>query len=187
MWMAKKPIRICSNEDCNEIHYAKGLCKYHYEHTAERQAKIKALKSSSKYKQSQKDYQSRLEVKAKIKERRERPEVKAKRKSKESTIRLKVLNHYSKKLSKSNIPCCNCCGENFHIDFLALDHIKGRKAMNSEPELVRLGYHSKKTGLRLYEWIIENNFPKGFQILCHNCNFAKGLTNNNKCPHQNHT
>ena len=32
---------------------------------------------------------------------------------------------------------------------------------------------------------IENNYPKGFQILCHNCNVAKGLIgNNNTCTHE---
>ena len=29
---------------------------------------------------------------------------------------------------------------------------------------------------------IKNNFPKGFQILCHNCNIAKG--HYGKCPHE---
>ena len=38
----------------------------------------------------------------------------------------------------------------------------------------------------LSNWIIKNNFPKGFQVLCSNCNFAKGLKkNNNKCPMKN--
>ena len=100
-------------------------------------------------------------------------------------MRLKVLQTYSKRLSNSDIPCCRCCEENFHIDFLAVDHIAGRKKMDSEPELVKLGYSSKLQNQPLQQWIIENNFPKGFQILCHKCNFAKGIKrNNNKCPHQ---
>ena len=32
---------------------------------------------------------------------------------------------------------------------------------------------SLKRTVGLHKWIIENNFPKGFQILCHNCNYAK--------------
>jgi hypothetical protein len=37
----------------------------------------------------------------------------------------------------------------------------------------------------LINWIIENNYPDGFQILCHNCNVAKGLIgNNNTCTHE---
>ena len=34
----------------------------------------------------------------------------------------------------------------------------------------------------LLKWIIKNNFPKGFQILCHNCNSAKAVYG--KCPHE---
>lgn len=99
------------------------------------------------------------------------------------SIRLKILQNYSKALSNSDVPCCNCCGQKSHVDFLAVDHIAGKKEMDSEPELVKLGYSSKLTSARLRKFILENNFPKGFQILCTNCNFAKGMIkNNNKCP-----
>ena len=34
--------------------------------------------------------------------------------------------------------------------------------------------------------IYENDLPEGFQILCHNCNTAKGMIkNNNECPMEN--
>ena len=57
--------------------------------------------------------------------------------------------------------------------------------MNSEPRLIKLGYSSKLKGKSLINWIIENNYPKGFQILCHNCNVAKGLIgNDNTCTHE---
>ena len=98
---------------------------------------------------------------------------------------LKILKHYSKLLSNSNTPCCNCCGENFHIDFLDVDHIVGKRQIDSEPELVKIGYSSKLEGIMLQSWIVRNNFPDGFQILCTNCNTAKGMKkNNNKCPHE---
>ena len=98
---------------------------------------------------------------------------------------MKILQTYSKRLSNSDIPCCRCCGESNHIEFLAIDHIAGRKKMDSEPELVKLGYSSKfKTSNSLLLWLTKNNFPKGFQILCHNCNFAKGHSKDNKCPHE---
>jgi len=96
--------------------------------------------------------------------------------------RLKILQHYSKRHSKSDIPCCRCCGENSHLDFLAIDHIAGQKEMDSDSKLVKLGYSSSKRGEVLQHWIIKNNFPKGFQVLCHNCNVAKG--HYGKCPHQ---
>ena len=56
--------------------------------------------------------------------------------------------------------------------------------MDSEPELVKLGYSSNFKSTSLLVWIVKNNFPKGFQILCHNCNLAKGYSKNNKCPHE---
>ncbi len=108
---------------------------------------------------------------------------KAKGKERRDDRRLKILQYYSKRLSKSNIPCCRCCGEKSHVDFLAIDHIAGRKEMDSEPELVELGYSSSKKVEVLGNWIKKNNFPKGFQVLCHNCNFAKGKLG--QCPHQN--
>ena len=109
------------------------------------------------------------------KKNRDKPE------SKEN--RLKVLQYYSKRLSKSNIPCCNCCGLNSHIEFLTVDHIAGRQEMDSEPELKKLKYMSKLSGTALVIWIIKNNFPKGIQILCHNCNQTKGYYG--QCPLEN--
>ena len=54
--------------------------------------------------------------------------------------------------------------------------------MDSELKLVKLGYSSSMVGTTLLGWIIKNNFPEGFKILCHNCNNAKGFYG--KCPHQ---
>ena len=153
--------------------------------TPEHKAKEKARRSTPENKAKEKEYNARPENVAKRKAHYAKPEVLAKLKSNRNSERLEVLQYYSKRLSKSNIPCCRCCGENFHIDFLAVDHIAGMKEMDSEPELVKLGYSSSMGGNQLTHWIIENNFPKGFQILCHNCNMGKGMKkNNNKCPHE---
>ena len=94
---------------------------------------------------------------------------------------MKVLRYYSKHLSKSDIPCCWCCRES-HIEFLAIDHIAGRKQMDSELNLVKLGYSSDLISQRLVGWITRNNFPEGFRILCHNCNSAIAVYG--KCPHE---
>jgi hypothetical protein len=161
-------------------------------------AKNKVLRDRPEVKIKRIAYTQTSEYKAKEKERRQRPENKAKAKAYKQTLeyktkdkttrdnnRLKLLQHYSQHLSTSSIPCCNCCGETFHVDFLAIDHIAGKKQMDSEPELVRMGYKSKLDGLDLVNWIIRNDFPEGFQILCHNCNHAKGMKkNNNQCPHE---
>lgn len=76
--------------------------------------------------------------------------------------RLEVLKHYGNK--------CNCCGEKQN-EFLTIDHIYdgGRK-------------HWKERGDKnIYIWLISNKYPKGYQLLCFNCNCAKGI--HGKCPH----
>lgn len=83
--------------------------------------------------------------------------------------RLLVLRFYS----KNDVPFCNCCGIKGNI-FLAIDHIENNGAK-----------HNRERGSksRLVDWIIKNNLPKGFQILCYNCNIAKYL-NHGMCPHK---
>ena len=145
------------------------------ESTPEAKAKRRLLESKPKFKAWRRAYE---------KDYRKKPERLAQRREYDKEKRLKILERYSKLLSNSNIPCCNCCGES-EIEFLAIDHIAGRRQMDSETELVKLGYSSKLDSHRLNDWIIKNDFPEGFQVLCHNCNFAKGKKgNNNTCPHE---
>ena len=82
-------------------------------------------------------------------------------------IRRIVLEHYGGK----NLACA-CCGET-RIEFLTIDHINGSGAK-----------HIKEIGgaSYFYRWLIKNNFPKGFRVLCHNCNSALGLYG--YCPHE---
>ena len=75
--------------------------------------------------------------------------------------RLKCIEHYGGK--------CACCGET-EIDFLAIDHINGGG-----------NEHRRKVG-DVHGWLVKNNFPEGFQVLCHNCNLAKAFYG--VCPHQ---
>jgi hypothetical protein len=87
----------------------------------------------------------------------------------QETLKFKkiVINHYSDGRNR-----CECCWES-EIGLLTIDHINGREGFN----------HTKKIGGKwFYRWIIKNNFPKGLQVLCYNCNFGKksfGI-----CPHQ---
>lgn len=78
--------------------------------------------------------------------------------------RLFVLQQYGSQ--------CACCGEK-QDKFLSMDHIDGggsqhRKALN-------------RIGTRFYRWLVDQGFPKGYQVLCHNCNMAKGFYG--QCPH----
>ncbi len=100
-------------------------------------------------------------------------------------LRMSALIHYSKSVSNTDTPTCSCCGENSVIDFLCIDHIKGKKEMENDNELVKLGYKSEWLTHKLMLWLKNTNYPAGFQVLCHNCNFAKGMVKNNyTCPHQ---
>lgn len=75
----------------------------------------------------------------------------------------KVYDHFGR--------ICVCCGET-HIEFLTIDHINGGGLA-----------HRRKVGpSSMYKWLIDNNFPDGFRILCMNCNFALGRYDH--CPHK---
>ena len=82
-----------------------------------------------------------------------------------------VLKHYS-----NGKPQCACCGESIY-DFLAIDHING--GGNAHRKAVTKGHGSTE----FYRWLIKNNLPEGYQVLCHNCNYGK-WRNNGVCPHK---
>jgi hypothetical protein len=77
-----------------------------------------------------------------------------------------VLSHYGE-----DHPKCECCGEKIK-EFLCIDHIEGGGTKHRKQ--IGRGY--------LYFWLIKNGFPKGFRILCHNCNQA--ISYWGKCPHK---
>lgn len=81
------------------------------------------------------------------------------------TRRISVLSFYS-----GGTPMCACCGEK-NYEFLAIDHINNDGSK-----------HRKQIGGNINAWIVANNFPDIFQVLCHNCNFAKGVYK--ICPHK---
>ncbi len=161
-----------------------------YDSRPEVKAKAKERRDRPEVKAHRQEYSKKFRDRPENKAKRTSPEVKTKAKDTRNNIRLNVLQHYSKLHSNSNIPCCRCCRLNENIDFLSLDHISGKQEMNAEPELVKLNYSSKWNTHVLSRWIVENNYlldlkKDYFQILCHNCNFAKGMKkNNNKCSHE---
>ena len=77
--------------------------------------------------------------------------------------RTKIILHYSNPCGVT--PICNNCGER-DLEVLCIDHIEGggRKQLRET--------HSK--GGSFYRWLINQNFPEGYQILCANCNMKKG-------------
>ena len=67
--------------------------------------------------------------------------------------RLIVMNHYGGK--------CAFCG-NTNVNHLCIDHINNDGAE-----------HRKTIGRQICRWLIKNNFPDGFQVLCYNHNAEK--------------
>jgi hypothetical protein len=77
--------------------------------------------------------------------------------------RSSIMSHYGAK--------CSCCGET-NMSYLTVDHINNDGAE----------HRKQVTSARMYKWIIDNGFPVNFQILCYNCNCAKGFYGS--CPHK---
>lgn len=81
------------------------------------------------------------------------------------SVRTQVINAYGGK--------CACCGET-EPKLLTIDHVNNDGAEHRRKLNI-------KGGWVFYSWIIKNNFPKNLQLLCFNCNCAKGFFG--KCPH----
>lgn len=71
-------------------------------------------------------------------------------------------------------PKCSCCSES-HIEFLVIDHIDGGGTQHRKDNKLTGGFH-------LYGWLKKNNYPKGFRVLCDNCNMSRGRYG--YCPHE---
>jgi len=94
----------------------------------------------------------------------------ATRKRWRDNLRLEVLNAYGNK--------CACCGET-EPEFLALDHKNGLSEEEKYKGYNKAGYH--RAGSGLYLRVKKERFPPIYQLLCHNCNNAKGYYGS--CPH----
>jgi len=78
--------------------------------------------------------------------------------------RLEAIAYYGGK--------CACCGEIIE-EFLTIDHIKGGGTQ-----------HRKKVGngWAFHAWLKRNDYPKGYRVLCWNCNCSRGAYG--YCPHK---
>jgi hypothetical protein len=83
-------------------------------------------------------------------------------------LKLEVLKHYGNGQ-------CECCGEG-HEAFLTIDHVEGSGSRH------RRTHTGGKGGEAFYRWLKKNGFPKGYRVLCFNCNFA--IWRLGTCPHQ---
>lgn len=142
--------------------------KAKYRSKPENQTKMKEYRQRPEVKKRQNENQRMWKLiptnKLKIKEYRNNPIFKQKNLQRQRKYDLNrktsIMTHYGGK--------CACCDES-RLVFLTLDHINGGGTK-----------HSKSLGGKLYRWIIKNNYPLGFQVLCFNCNWAKS---HGGCPH----
>ena len=84
-------------------------------------------------------------------------------------IRLETLRAYG-----GENPACQCCQESI-LEFLCIDHIAGGGNKDRQEK-------GKQGGGVWYSWLKKQGWPKGFRVLCHNCNSA--LAYYGYCPHQ---
>lgn len=101
---------------------------------------------------------------------REKDRISGRKKSKNAIVKLRneCLAYYGRE--------CRCCGIEM-LQFLTIDHEEG----NGNIQRKKLfGYNI--SGIHMYRWLKKNNFPKGYRILCMNCNWATRY--GSICPHQ---
>jgi hypothetical protein len=90
---------------------------------------------------------------------------------------LEVLRHYG-----NGTASCACCNESC-VEMLQLDHIDANGA-DHRKFLKQEGVGGYATGWFIYKWLIDNNFPEGYQVLCASCNIGKHRSKVNICPHE---
>lgn len=82
-------------------------------------------------------------------------------KSKHDELKRKVLTVYG----HGKCACVRCGFSD--IRALCIDHVNG----GGTRHVKSLG----KNGKTFYKWLVDNNYPLGFQTLCYNCNQIKYL------------
>ena len=96
-----------------------------------------------------------------------RESVKEKKRKYKQKLKKEVMDAYGGK--------CNCCEETTLV-FLTIDHIHN----DGHEHRRKLGVGG---GTAFYCWLRKNNYPKGFQVLCFNCNCGRSI-NGGICPHK---
>ena len=158
-------------------------CAQAYAHTPERRVRQKAYDQTPKRKEQHRIYDKKPHRRArhlacnltpKAKARRyaycRTAEFKERQKRKYREQRYEVLAHYSNGTVE-----CACCGENI-IEFLAIDHLNGGGGKHIKALI------QTKQSPTMFRWLRKQGYPTGYQILCHNCNMAKGFYG--QCPHK---
>jgi hypothetical protein len=84
-------------------------------------------------------------------------------------LKLKVFAHYG--------TACQCCGQTGEA-FLTIDHVN-----NGGDKHRRELFGTNTGGSAFYRWLVKQNYPKEYQLLCWNCNCGRRI-NGGICPHR---
>lgn len=182
----------CIIEGCNKFEKAKRYCSIHLkEFLPEEHRKFYDKENKRRNEKYNNDSVFREKVKRLQKVRQKRHFTKNYRKNPEWTkkylaglkknhkkhrekYKLNVMNHYS----NNDIRCmCEGCSER-NIEFMSIDHINGGGSKHRKEVI-------GGAGMTTYSWLIKNNYPEGFRVLCHNCNNSRGYYG--YCPHSGST
>jgi hypothetical protein len=87
-------------------------------------------------------------------------------------LKSEVMSKYS-----NGLPKCACCGES-NLSFLTIDHINNSGGRHRE-----LNPKIKGGSIKMYQWLRNMGYPKGYSVLCFNCNCGRAL-NKGVCPHE---
>lgn len=68
-----------------------------------------------------------------------------------------AMEHYC----PNGIKCASCGFDDIRV--LSIDHVDGNGTRHRQ----------ELRGVSIYKWLVANNFPPGFQVLCMNCQFIK--------------
>lgn len=140
-------------------------------HTIYMREWLKNPENLKKHKEIQKVYYKKnrdsILLKIKTREDKNRDKLNSQRRKNRQLLRKEVLIYYSNGGLK-----CNCCDEE-NIVFLTIDHING----GGRKHLKQISGHS------IYSWLRKENFPKGYQVLCYNCNCGRSKCHG-VCPHK---
>lgn len=200
------PKQLCSIEGCGQKYHAKGVCIRHYHLQYNRRPEVVVRKKEYDEKYREKNEEklrshrqewsqiNKEEISAKSRQKHLNllPEELAKlNKYKQNwytahkerilqkagiyrrELRLKVISHYSQGKNE-----CACCGEK-HMEFLTINHMNGG---GTKHRIQLSGGGKKVSGNIFYKWLVKNNFPEGYNVLCDNCNSSLGRYG--YCPHQ---
>jgi hypothetical protein len=80
-----------------------------------------------------------------------------------------VIDHYSNGTMR-----CSACGIQ-DMRVLSIDHISG--AGNKHRREINVS-----SGWKFGRWLIRENYPEGYQVLCMNCQFIKRVANHETKP-----